>query len=401
MGYKLITPTYFNGGQTYIYFSDGEETGKAMYMFFVSGNKITKFMPLRYLGKKPTIVLPLNPTVYIPQNASRKEMQELEKQIEQGKKEHSFFFEANLHKNQRYVSNDEMDNMIIGEGVFKDYNNITIIHPSKCPLTWEEGAFKKYAHVNFVAPEGATLKVVEFSYPIWNKNNKKVYEKQCYPLIGNESIFMEIDGYTSTSKERYKFVPQDKINLPLVTINEKQCLRGREVVDLVPENTQNETLLSDYEIYDQRDSYSGGPSKEIINQANKYLKGFPDVQEIVKLLFTKSSSSPLTKHNEYFSLNVEHKEVAISLTTKGRFTFYIENEFESFGVSANENDVLDQDGSKMSFYMAGDTQKSSEIVETKELFNKFSEDDKDSFNELVSDTLEELQNKYLYDEQVM
>ena len=393
MSKKLITPTYFNDS-FYIYYSDGIEQGKAMYLFEMSGNTIVRFVPLRYLGKNPEIVLPNSPMVFISDNASREEMDKLKAD---GKK--SFFYECVVHKNQRYVRTDEMRSIVIGQGVFKDYNFVTLINPSSRPLSWHPKAFRKGAHVNFVAPKGAVLKVVEHEYALYKKDGKTVYDKEFYPLVANKDIFDAIDGHMSTSKDKYKFVREDKVELPHITVNDRQFVSGGIIEDINPELTgDREYTISADEIYANRETKKGGPSTELIDYTNEYLKSFPYIQEIAKILFTKTSNEDLAviHDDEYFSLDVGYKVATISFTSKGRFNFYIENEFESFGLSVYEDGAA-KDGTRMSFYMAGNTQSSPTVVDPKELFNKFSEDDKESFNKLVYDTLDELQEKYLDD----
>ena len=228
---NLIIPTYYAHNDVYIYFDSGEETGKAMYQFFMSGNRIVKFTPLRqfpyyYDFGKPdyTIVLPVNPYVYIPRNISRKEMEE--------RKESSFLYENGLHLNQSYVRDDEVA-LVISEGIFKDYKKLKLVHASNRPLTWEPGAFKNNAQIEIVAPEGFELRIIEHAYPTWNKRDERVYQKEYYPLIGNKKIFDEIDGYMNTSKNKDRYVSKDKIaNLPNITINTNQYVDGGLIKDV-------------------------------------------------------------------------------------------------------------------------------------------------------------------------
>ena len=229
---KLIIPTYYARNDVYIYFDSGEETGKAMYEFFMSGNRIVNFTPLRQVPyyndfNKPdyTIVLPVSPDVYTPRNLARKEMEE--------RKETSFFYENGLHLNQSYVRDDE-GALVIGEGIFRDYKKLTLVHASNCPLTWEPGTFKKNANIDIIAPEGFELRIIEHSYPTWNKRDERVYKKEYYPLVGNKKIFDEIDGYMSTTKNKYRYVSKEKIaDLPNITINERQYVDGGVIKDVL------------------------------------------------------------------------------------------------------------------------------------------------------------------------
>jgi len=239
MSKKLILPTYYPDNEIYIYFNNGEECGKAMYEFHTMRNKIIQFIPLRQFPyyeefNKPdyTVVLPVDPYVYIPRYTLHKEMEERKAAGEK------FFLECGLHANQSYVRNDE-GALVIGEGVFKNYKKLTLVHAGKCPLSWEPGAFRKDVKIELVAPEDFELRVVEFSYPVWNENNEKIWEKEYYPLVGDKKIFDEIDGFMSTSKEHYRFVDKGKIQLPNITINEKQYVNGGVIEDVVEKEMGN------------------------------------------------------------------------------------------------------------------------------------------------------------------
>lgn len=211
----FVTPEFLHD-RVYSY----KEDGKIRYQFLMVASTISEFVPVRFPIE--TVILPTLVKVYIPQTVSRDEMDWRDK--------HGLY-ENGVHANQTYVRDDSFDNLKLQKDVFVEYKTLKIVSGSKSPIIIEEGAFDNDAHINFVCPEDFELRVVSHKCPYWKKDNTLGMRERRYAIIGDKKIFDEIEGYMSTLKHQYSFLPAKSMKLPKITVNAHQKVEGSAIVD--------------------------------------------------------------------------------------------------------------------------------------------------------------------------